>query len=39
MRRGGFTLIEILFATMILATGLFSLMVGLSNCAQMMALS
>ena len=39
MRRGGFTLIEILFATMILATGLFSLMVGLGNCAQMMALS
>ncbi len=39
MRRNGFTLIEILFATMILATGLFSLMVGLSNCAQMMALS
>ncbi|MDD2460900.1 MAG: prepilin-type N-terminal cleavage/methylation domain-containing protein [Kiritimatiellia bacterium] len=39
MRRNGFTLIEILFATMILATGLFSLMVGLGNCAQMMALS
>ena len=39
MRRDGFTLIEILFATMILATGLFSLMVGLGNCAQMMALS
>ncbi|MBP7636915.1 MAG: prepilin-type N-terminal cleavage/methylation domain-containing protein [Kiritimatiellae bacterium] len=39
MRRGGFTLIEILFATMILATGLLSLMVGLSNCAQMMSLS
>ena len=34
MRRGGFTLIEILFAT-----GLLSLMVGLSNCAQMMSLS
>lgn len=39
MRRDGFTLIEILLATMILATGLFSLMVGLGNCAQMMALS
>jgi prepilin-type N-terminal cleavage/methylation domain-containing protein len=39
MRRDGFTLIEILFATMILAFGLFSLMVGLGNCAQMMALS
>ena len=39
MRRNGFTLIEILFATMILATGLFSLMVGLGNCAQMMVLS
>ncbi|NLC80694.1 MAG: prepilin-type N-terminal cleavage/methylation domain-containing protein [Lentisphaerae bacterium] len=39
MRRSGFTLIEILIATMILAFGLFSLMVGLSNCAQMMSLS
>ena len=39
MRRGGFTLIEILLATMILAGGLFSLMVVLSNCAQMMVLS
>jgi len=39
MRRDGFTLIEILLATMILAGGLFSLMVGLSNCAQMMVLS
>ena len=39
MRRDGFTLIEILLATMILAGGLFSLMVGLSNCAQMMEIS
>jgi len=39
MRRDGFTLIEILIATMILAFGLFSLMVGLGNCAQMMSLS
>ena len=39
MRRDGFTLIEILLATMILAFGLFSLMVGLGNCAQMMSLS
>jgi len=39
MRRTGFTLIEILIATMILALGLMSLMVGLSNCAQMMCLS
>jgi prepilin-type N-terminal cleavage/methylation domain-containing protein len=39
MKKAGFTLIEILLATMILATGLFSLMVGLGNCARMMALS
>lgn len=39
MRRDGFTLIEILLATLILASGLFSLMIGLGNCAQMMALS
>ena len=39
MRRDGFTLIEILIATIILASGLFSLMIGLGNCAQMMALS
>ena len=39
MRREGFTLIEILLATIILAGGLFSLMVGVSNCAQMMRLS
>ncbi|MDX9866844.1 MAG: prepilin-type N-terminal cleavage/methylation domain-containing protein [Kiritimatiellia bacterium] len=39
MRRNGFTLIEILIATMILAFGLVSLMVGLGNCAQMMGLS
>ncbi len=39
MRRNGFTLIEVLLATMILAVGLLSLMVGLGNCAQMMSLS
>ncbi len=39
MKRDGFTLIEILIATMILAFGLGSLMVGLGNCAQMMGLS
>lgn len=39
MRRAGFTLIEILIATMILAFGLLSLMTGLGNCAQMMSLS
>jgi prepilin-type N-terminal cleavage/methylation domain-containing protein len=39
MRRDGFTLIEILLATMILAFGLLSLMVGLGNCAAMMTLS
>lgn len=35
----GFTLIEILIATVILAGGLLSLMGGLGNCAQMMILS
>lgn len=39
MRRDGFTLIEILFATMILAFGLISLMAGVSNCALMMSLA
>lgn len=39
MRKSGFTLIEVLIATVILASGLFALMVGLSNCAQMMRLS
>ena len=39
MRRAGFTLIEILIATMILALGLMTLMTGLSNCAAMMSLS
>lgn len=37
--RGGFTLIEILIATTILAGGLIALMGGLGNCAQMMILS
>ena len=39
MNRSGFTLIEILLATMILALGLMTLMVSLSNCATMMTLS
>lgn len=39
MNRSGFTLIEILMATMILALGLMTLMVSLSNCATMMTLS
>ena len=38
-RRSGFTMIEILIATMILAFGLLTLMVGLGNCAAMMTLS
>jgi len=37
--RNGFTLIEILIATMILSFGLLTLMVGLGNCAAMMSLS
>jgi prepilin-type N-terminal cleavage/methylation domain-containing protein len=39
MRKDGFTLIEILIATLILASGLLCLMMGLGNCAQMMMLS
>jgi prepilin-type N-terminal cleavage/methylation domain-containing protein len=39
MRREGFTLIEVLIATVILAMGLMTLMTGLSNCAAMMLLS
>ena len=39
MNRAGFTLIEILIATMILALGLMTLMISLSNCAAMMTLS
>jgi prepilin-type N-terminal cleavage/methylation domain-containing protein len=39
MKRSGFTLIEILMATLILAFGLMALMAGLSNCAVMMTLS
>jgi len=39
MNRSGFTLIEILIATMILAFGLMALMAGLSNCAAMMSLA
>lgn len=38
-RRSGFTLIEILIATLILAAGLISIMAGLGNCARMMTLS
>ena len=39
MNRAGFTLIEVLIATMILALGLMTLMMGLGNCAAMMTLS
>lgn len=39
MKRDGFTLIEILFATMILAFGLITLMSSMGNCAVMMTLS
>jgi len=39
LKRSGFTLIEILFATMILSLGLITLMAGVSNCAAMMTLS
>lgn len=37
--RAGFTLVEILIATMILATGIMVLLTGVGNCAQMMTLS
>jgi len=37
--RAGFTMIEILIATMILSLGLMTLMVSLTNCAAMMTLS
>lgn len=37
--RDGFTLIEILLATVILSLGLVGLMGGLGNCARMMSLS
>lgn len=39
MNRAGFTLIEVLIATLILAFGLMMLMTGLGNCAAMMTLS
>lgn len=39
MKRQGFTLIEILFATMILSFGLITLMSSMGNCAVMMTLS
>jgi len=39
MNRAGFTLIEVLIATLILALGLIVLMTGLGNCATMMLLS
>ena len=39
MNRAGFTLIEVLIATVILAMGLMMLMTGLSNCAIMMSYS
>ena len=38
-RKDGFTLIEILIATMILSTGLLVLMTGVSNCAKMVILT
>lgn len=37
--RTGFTLIEILIATMILASGIMVLLTGVGNCAHMMTLS
>ncbi len=39
MRRDGFTLVEILLATSILAFGLLAILAGLTNCAAMMTLS
>ena len=39
MKNNGFTLIEILLATVILASGLLVLMMGLGNCAKMMMLA
>jgi len=39
MKRAGFTLIEVLIATMILSFGLTTLMISLSNCAAMMTLA
>ena len=37
--RAGFTLVEILIATMILATGIMVLLTGVGNCAKMMTLA
>ena len=37
--RDGFTLIEVLIATMILSTGFLVLMTGLGNCAKMVVLA
>jgi len=39
MNRSGFTLIEILLATIILSLGLMTLMASLGNCATMMTLA
>lgn len=39
MNRAGFTLIEILIATIVLSLGLMTLMVSLGNCAAMMTLA
>jgi len=39
MNRAGFTLIEVLIATLILSMGLIVVMSGLGNCAVMMSLS
>jgi len=38
-KRSGFTLVEILIATMILSIGIMVLLTGVGNCAQMMLLS
>lgn len=39
MGRGGFTLVEVLLATVILSFGLMSLMTGLGSCATLMSLA
>ena len=39
IRKDGFTLIEVLIATMILSMGLLVLMTGLGNCANMVVLA
>jgi len=39
MKKAGFSLIEILMATIILSSGILALMMGLGNCARMMMLA